>query len=76
MVKKLRARNRLTLPKAAVEALGAAEYVEVEVMDGQIILSPARFQRIDVVRAKMAQLGIRPSDVTDAVEWARGRERV
>ncbi len=71
MLAKLTSKNQLTLPKAAVESVGAPEYFEVEVRDGQIVLSPVRIQRGDAVRGKLAALGLAEGDVADAVGWAR-----
>jgi len=72
MLAKLTAKNQLTLPKAAVEAVGASEYFDVAVRDGQILLTPVRIQRGDAVRAKLAALGLGDGDVAAAVAWARG----
>jgi hypothetical protein len=69
---KLTAKNQLTLPKSAVESVGATEYFDVEVRAGQIVLTPVRIQRGDAVRAKLAALGLGDADVSDAVRWARG----
>jgi len=41
---KLTSKNPLTRPKAAVESVGAPEYFEVEVRDGQLVLSPVRLR--------------------------------
>jgi hypothetical protein len=71
MLAKLTSKNQLTLPKSAVEAVAAAEYFDVEVRDGQIVLTPVRIQRGDAVRAKLAELGLTDADVADAVRWAR-----
>jgi Fe2+ transport system protein FeoA len=71
MLAKLTSKNQLTLPKSAVEAVAATEYFDVEVRDGQIVLTPVRIQRGDAVRAKLAELGLTESDVTEAVRWAR-----
>lgn len=71
MLAKLTSKNQLTLPKAAVQAVGTAEYFDVAVRDGQIVLTPVRIQRGDVVRAKLAALGLVDTDLADAVEWAR-----
>ena len=68
---KLASKNQLTLPKAVVTAVGAAEYFDVEVHHGQIVLTPVRIQRGDAVRAKLAALGLADADVVDAVRWAR-----
>jgi bifunctional DNA-binding transcriptional regulator/antitoxin component of YhaV-PrlF toxin-antitoxin module len=78
MLAKLTAKNQLTLPKRAIDALGTAatpSHFEVEVQDGRIILTPARVSSADAVRRKLAELGITPTDVTDAVAWARGSRK-
>ena len=71
MLAKLTSKNQLTLPKSAVTAGGAADYFDVEVRQGQIVLTPVRIQRGDAVRAKLAELGISDADVAHAVTWAR-----
>ena len=73
MLAKLTSRNQLTLPKSVVEVVAASEYFDVEVRDGQIVLTPVRIQRGDAVRAKLAALGLTEADVSDAVRWARSR---
>src|SRR5512140_3371386 len=71
MLAKITSKNQVTLPKAAVTAVGATEYFDVEVREGQIVLTPVRIQRGDAVRAKLAELGLGDADVAQAVEWAR-----
>jgi hypothetical protein len=71
MLAKITSKNQLTLPKSAVDSVGATEYFDVEVRDGQIVLTPVRIQRGDAVRAKLAALGLGEADVADAVRWAR-----
>ena len=71
MLAKMTAKNQLTLPKAVTEAVGAADYFEVETRNGQIILTPVRIQRADAVRAKLAELDLTEQDIKDAVIWAR-----
>jgi hypothetical protein len=71
MLAKLTAKNQLTLPKSITNAVGPAEYFDVEVKDGQVILTPVRIQRADAVRAKLAALELTEQDVADAVAWAR-----
>lgn len=71
MLAKLTSKNQLTLPKAAVQAVGAAQYFDVAVCDGQIVLTPVRIQRGDAVRAKLAALGLSGVDAADAVRWVR-----
>lgn len=76
MLAKLTSKNQLTLPKAVTQAVGAAEYFEVEARGGQIVLTPVRIQRGDAVRAKLAELNLGGQDVADAVAWARGTAAV
>jgi len=45
MLAKITAKNQLTLPKRVVQALGSPTYLEVEVQDGRLILTPPRGQR-------------------------------
>lgn len=71
MLAKITAKNQLTLPKSVTQAVGAGEYLDVQVRDGQIVLTPVRIQRGDAVRAKLAELGLDEADVADAVRWAR-----
>ena len=76
MLAKLTSKNQLTLPKSITDqialASGPLEYFDVQSANGQIVLTPVRIQRGDAVRAKLAELAISPSDIEDAVHWARG----
>lgn len=72
MLSKITSKNQLTLPKSITQAVGPAEYFDVQARDGQIVLTPVRIQRGDAVRAKLAELGLTEADVADAVVWARG----
>ena len=71
MLAKRTSKNQLTLPKAIVQAVGEAEYYEVAVDNGRIVLTPVRLQQANAVRAKLDSLGISEDDVADAVKWAR-----
>jgi hypothetical protein len=73
MLAKLTSKNQLTLPRSAVDAVGPTDYFDVEVREGQIVLTPVRIQRGDAVRAKLAALGLTDVDVAKAVRWARGQ---
>ena len=76
MLAKLTAKNKLTLPKRALEALGidpAPTHFEVEVRDGSILLTPARIGSAEAVRRKLSELGITEPDAADAIAWARQR---
>lgn len=71
MLAKLTGKNQLTLPKAITNAVGPAEYFEVQAKDGQIVLTPVRIQRADAVRAKLAELQVNDEDIDAAICWAR-----
>jgi hypothetical protein len=71
MLAKLTSKNQITLPKAAVSSVDAAEYFDVTVERGRIVLTPVRIQKAQAVREKLEQLGITEQDVEDAVAWAR-----
>ena len=71
MLAKMTSKNQLTLPRSVTDEIGATEYFDVEVRNGQIVLTPVRMQRGDAVRAKLAALGLTAVDVSDAVAWAR-----
>ncbi|MGH8472645.1 MAG: AbrB/MazE/SpoVT family DNA-binding domain-containing protein [Gammaproteobacteria bacterium] len=73
MLAKITSKNQLTLPKSVVAEVGGAEYFDVRIEDGRIVLTPVRIQRADAVRAKLAHLGIIERDVADAVAWVRER---
>ncbi len=75
MLAKVTSKIQLTLPKRITDAVGNAEYYEVEARDGQIVLTPVRVQRAGAVRAKLAALGVREEDVAAAVAWARRPQR-
>jgi len=71
MLAKLTSKNQITLPKAAVARVDAADYFDVTVDSGRIVLTPVRVQQAQAVRDKLAQLGITEQDVADAMAWAR-----
>lgn len=71
MLAKMTSRNRLTLPKSIVDAVGSAEYFDVELYNGRVMLTPVSIRRGDTVRAKLAMLGLAGEDTADAVKWAR-----
>jgi len=71
MLAKMTSKNQLTLPKAVTQAIGPAEFFEIELRAGQIVLTPVRLQRADAVRAKLAELDLSETDLADAVAWAR-----
>lgn len=71
MLAKLTSKNQITLPKAAVSSVDAAEYFDVTIENGRIVLTPVRLQAAQAVREKLERLGITEQDVEDAIAWAR-----
>lgn len=71
MLAKLTSKNQITLPKAVVSEIDAAEYFDVSVDNDRIVLTPIRIQQAQLVRDKLLQLGITEQDVEDALAWAR-----
>jgi antitoxin component of MazEF toxin-antitoxin module len=71
MLAKLTSKNQITLPKSIVQQVEKTQYFEVQIENGRIMLTPMRVQPADLVRNKLADLGISENDVEDAVAWAR-----
>ncbi|MDR2188594.1 MAG: AbrB/MazE/SpoVT family DNA-binding domain-containing protein [Azonexus sp.] len=71
MLAKLTAKNQITLPKAIVLGVDAAEYFDASIENGRIVLTPVRLQQAQAVRDKLAQLEITEQDIADAIAWAR-----
>ena len=78
MLAKITSKNQITLPKAALAQLPPTEYFDVAVVNAQIVLTPVRVERAgeapasaEAVRDKLAELGITPADLDDALNWAR-----
>lgn len=75
MLAKLTTKNQLTLPKAVVQRFSGAEYFEVSALKDRIVLRPVQIGKNNVVRTKLAKLGIRESDIEDAVQWAHTKKK-
>jgi bifunctional DNA-binding transcriptional regulator/antitoxin component of YhaV-PrlF toxin-antitoxin module len=71
MLAKKTSKNQITLPKAIADRFPDATYFDVSAEDGRIVLVPVRPGRADEVRSKLEALGIRETDVDDAIAWAR-----
>jgi len=71
MLAKMTVKNQITLSKAVVAQVAAAEYFDVAASEGRIVLTPARIQKADAVRDKLAALALKAQDIEDAVNWAR-----
>jgi hypothetical protein len=78
MLTKKTSKNQLTLPKEIVKEFPGVDYFDAKVKGHAIVLTPVKITPIDasveIVREKMARLGIAETDVRDAVKWARKRK--
>ena len=68
---KLKDGNQLILPDEITLALHGVEYVDIEVKEDRLVLTPVTRTAADEVREKLAKLGITEQDIADAVAWAR-----
>jgi len=64
-------KNQLTLPKAVVDAVGIADYYDVAIENGRIVLTPVHPNAASQVRSRLEDLGITEADVAAAVAWSR-----
>jgi hypothetical protein len=71
---KLTSKNQLTLPKAAVEALGRPTQFRVVVAQGNLVLIPARLTSAEEVCATLARGGMAPEQVDQAQRLLAGRK--
>ncbi len=75
MLAKKTSKNQITIPKKVLELIPPAEYFDVSVVDGNVLLRPVQIPRTDLaeIRSKIKQLGLDASSVSDAVNWARSK---
>jgi hypothetical protein len=78
MLTKKTSKNQLT-PKEILKEFPGVDYFDAKVKGRAIVLTPVRIAPIDssieLIREKMARLGIAETDARDAVTWARKRKR-
>jgi len=79
MLAKKTSKNQITLPKRIVRQFPEAEYFDVSVRDGEVVLRPVAIsapgERLKAVREKIRGLGLTEKDVEQAIRWGRGRRR-
>jgi AbrB family looped-hinge helix DNA binding protein len=75
MIAKKTSKNQITLPKKIAEQFPGSEYFEISTEGGRIILRPVDLEALAKVQRKLKELGIKESEVREAVEWARERDR-
>jgi hypothetical protein len=79
MLAKKTSKNQITLPKAIADSFPEAEYFDIRIEDGKILLAPVKIlpagRILMRIREKMKQLGISQGDVSEAVRWARRQRK-
>ena len=75
MLAKKTSKNQLTLPKKVADQFPDAEYFDVGVEQGRIVLRPVSLRTAADVRERLEKLGVSHKDVRDAVAWARRSRR-
>jgi hypothetical protein len=79
MLAKKTSKNQLTLPKRIIEQLPEADYFEVSLRRGEVVLRPIVMKRageeLEAVRGKMRKLGLSEKDVGRAIQWARSARK-
>lgn len=79
MLAKKTSKNQITLPKAIVERIPDAEYFDVSLVEGAVVLKPVAVsvpgERARAVRERIRALGLTEDDVADAIRWARRGKR-
>ncbi len=79
MLAKKTSKNQITLPKPIVRQLPHAEYFDISLRDGEVILKPvvisAPGEGLKAVREKIRDLGLTEKNVEGAIRWARSRRK-
>ncbi|MGH7278098.1 MAG: AbrB/MazE/SpoVT family DNA-binding domain-containing protein [Candidatus Rokuibacteriota bacterium] len=79
MIAKKTSKNQITLPKRIVQQLPDAEYFDVSLREGEVILRPVVLstpgEKLKAVREKIRGLGLTEKDVEEAIRWARRRRK-
>lgn len=75
MLAKRTSKNQLTLPKEIVSNFPGIDLFDATIEENRIVLTPMKVipltASLSSVRSKMKKLGLTPSDVDEAVKWAR-----
>lgn len=75
MLAKRTSKNQLTLPKEIVSNFPGIDLFDATIEENRIVLTPMKVipltASLSGVLSKMKKLGLTPSDVDEAVKWAR-----
>jgi bifunctional DNA-binding transcriptional regulator/antitoxin component of YhaV-PrlF toxin-antitoxin module len=66
MLVKITSKNQITIPKAVIEQFPGAKYVEVEIREDTIVLTPVRDYGTDLeaIREKISKLGLTEESIS------------
>lgn len=78
MLAKKTSKNQLTLPKKIAGVFEGIDYFNVSVKDNVIILKPVKItpvqSTLEGIRDKAEALGLKESDIKEAIRWARKKK--
>lgn len=79
MLAKKTSKNQVTLPKKILKEIPDTDYFDVSLREGNVVLRPVTVaehgSRLATIRKKIRDLGIKSSDIGQAIQWARERGR-
>jgi len=75
MLVKVTSKNQITVPKKIMEKFPGTQYFEIESTGDAVLLKPLKISdaSLEQIRAKIDQLGLKPTSIREAVKWARKR---
>ena len=73
MLAKMTSKNQITIPKKIIDQVPEAQYFDVELKEGIILLRPLKIYGTDLeqIRSKINKLGLNENSVAEAIKWAR-----
>ena len=73
MLAKMTSKNQITIPKKIIDQVPEAQYFDVELKEGIILLRPLKIYGTDLeqIRLKINKLGLKENSVAEAIKWAR-----
>lgn len=78
MLAKKTSKNQVTLQKKILKDIPDTDHCAVSLREGIVLLRPVTMTehgtRLAAVRKKIRDLGIEPTDINQAIQWARGRK--
>ena len=74
MLVKMTSKNQITIPKAIIKSFKGIQYFQIGTDNECIILTPIKVHRADIVRAKLASMQIKESNVKNAIKWVKNRK--